>query len=80
MERGLECYNDYKICISNMSYNEEIEGEVLPAKLFHKLLCGDDPKFKADYAKHRDCFRHAEKVSLLFIIACRLLRALIYLP
>lgn len=71
MEQGLGCYNDYKVCLADQS--DKIDGEILPAKLFYKLMC-EDEDFKSDFMKHRDCFKHAEKVSWRLYLALNCLR------
>lgn len=65
-EKGIKCYNDYKEkCIGNPSKVRLMDGEVVGAKNFHEMLC-KDAEFEKDFLKHKECFRHIEKVRWVF--------------
>lgn len=66
-QRGIRCFQDYADkCISDPAKLRLLEGEVMPAKNFHEMLC-KDKMFREDYLSHGKCFQFVEKVNILII-------------
>lgn len=66
LKKGLGCYNEYsERCWNSSVYKKSIEGEVVPAKDYVKLLCNDG-QFQKEYLSHVGCFKIIKNVSKHF--------------